>query len=178
MDELSWQRSLPRKWMAAGAVIRDHEGRVLMVEPTYKEAWEIPGGVVELDESPRAACARELREELGLALEPGRLLCLEWQHAEADRTESLMFLYDGGVLPPEAVLRLPEHELSSYRFVPVEELSSATVPCSRASNAARTRRARRSTVTEDSSSTGTKRYDDSSCSGSRRTASGGRTPPS
>jgi 8-oxo-dGTP diphosphatase len=127
MDELTWQRSLPRKWMAAGAVIRDAEGRVLMVEPTYKDAWEIPGGVVELDESPRAACARELREELGLALEPGRLLCLEWQHAEDDRTESLMFVYDGGVLPPDAVLRLPAGELASYRFVPVGELGDVTV---------------------------------------------------
>jgi ADP-ribose pyrophosphatase YjhB (NUDIX family) len=72
MDELTWQRSLPRKWMAAGVVIRDADGRVLMVEPTYKDAWEIPGGVVEADESPRAACRRELHEELGLPLEPGR----------------------------------------------------------------------------------------------------------
>jgi len=127
MDELTWQRSLPRKWMAAGVVIRDAEGRVLMVEPTYKDAWEIPGGVVELDESPRAACRRELAEELGLPLEPGRLLCWEWQHAEADRTESMMFVYDGGLLPLDAVLRLPADELSAYRFVPVDELGEVTV---------------------------------------------------
>ncbi len=127
MDELTWQRSLPRKWMAAGVVIRDAEGRVLLVEPTYKDAWEIPGGVVEADESPRAACRRELREELGLPLEPGRLLCWEWQHAEDDRTESLMFVYDGGVLPPDARLHLPADELSAYRFVPVEELGEVTV---------------------------------------------------
>jgi ADP-ribose pyrophosphatase YjhB (NUDIX family) len=127
MDEMTWQRSLPRKWMAAGVVIRDVEGRVLMVEPTYKEAWEIPGGVVEADESPRAACRRELREELGLAIEPGRLLCWEWQHAEADRTESMMFVYDGGLLPHDAVLRLPADELASYRFVAVEQLGEVTV---------------------------------------------------
>jgi 8-oxo-dGTP pyrophosphatase MutT (NUDIX family) len=127
MDELTWQQSLPRKWMAAGVVIRDADGRVLMVEPTYKDAWEIPGGVVEADESPRAACRRELREELGLPLEPGRLLCWEWQHAEADRTESMMFVYDGGLLPLDALLRLPADELSAYRFVPVEDLGEVTI---------------------------------------------------
>jgi 8-oxo-dGTP pyrophosphatase MutT (NUDIX family) len=127
MDELTWQRALPRKWMAAGVVIRDAEGRVLMVEPTYKDAWEIPGGVVEAQESPRAACRRELHEELGLPLEPGRLLCWEWQHAEGDRTESLMFVYDGGLLPHDAALRLPADELASYRFVAVEQLGEVTV---------------------------------------------------
>jgi 8-oxo-dGTP pyrophosphatase MutT (NUDIX family) len=127
MDELTWQQSLPRKWMAAGAVLRDSDGRVLMVEPTYKDAWEIPGGVVEADESPRAACRRELREELGWPIEPGRLLCWEWQPAEADRNESMMFVYDGGLLPPDAVLRLPPGELAAYRFVPVTELGEVTV---------------------------------------------------
>ena len=60
-------------------MIRDSRGRVLVVEPTYKTSWELPGGSVEADESPRDACAREVEEELGLVLHPGRLLCFEWQ---------------------------------------------------------------------------------------------------
>lgn len=58
--------SLARKRMAAGALFRDVAGRVLLVEPTYKENWEVPGGAVEQDESPTAACRREVLEELGL----------------------------------------------------------------------------------------------------------------
>ncbi|MDD9207760.1 NUDIX hydrolase, partial [Georgenia sp. 10Sc9-8] len=46
--------------MAAHAVVRDDDGRVLLVEPTYEPGWILPGGAVEADESPRAACAREL----------------------------------------------------------------------------------------------------------------------
>jgi ADP-ribose pyrophosphatase YjhB (NUDIX family) len=38
--------------MAAGALLFDEDGRILLVEPTYKPYWEIPGGVVEADESP------------------------------------------------------------------------------------------------------------------------------
>ena len=98
VDPKSWRESRPKKRMGAGVLIRDGAGRVLLVGPTYKQSWEIPGGSVEADESPRVACAREVAEELGLRLNVGRLLCMEWQGPEPDRSESLMFIYDGGVL--------------------------------------------------------------------------------
>jgi 8-oxo-dGTP pyrophosphatase MutT (NUDIX family) len=60
--------------MAAGILFRDSRGRVLLVEPSYKPNWEIPGGVVEADESPWAAATRELSEELGWDRPLGRLL--------------------------------------------------------------------------------------------------------
>jgi 8-oxo-dGTP diphosphatase len=114
---------LPRKRMGAGALIRDPLGRVLVVEPTYQPTWELPGGAVEADESPRAACVRELEEELGLRVGLGRLLCWEWQGPEPDRTESLMFLYDGGVVADPSSLRLAVDELTSFRFVAENELA-------------------------------------------------------
>ncbi|MCA1712014.1 MAG: NUDIX hydrolase [Actinobacteria bacterium] len=113
--------------MGAGALFRDADGRVLLVEPTYKDTWELPGGAVEADESPRTACAREVEEELGLRIELGRLLCLEWQGPEPERTESLMFVYDGGVLPADTELRLPPEELASYRFVHERDLDTLMV---------------------------------------------------
>jgi ADP-ribose pyrophosphatase YjhB (NUDIX family) len=58
--------SLARKRMAASALFRDGTGRVLLVDPTYKETWDLPGGAVEAEESPHAACRREVSEELGL----------------------------------------------------------------------------------------------------------------
>ena len=38
---------MPRKRVSAGALFRDAAGRILVVEPTYKDSWEIPGGIVE-----------------------------------------------------------------------------------------------------------------------------------
>jgi 8-oxo-dGTP diphosphatase len=122
IDPETWRNSRPKKLMGAGVLVRDRLGRVLLVEPTYKSSWELPGGSVEADESPHSACVREVAEELGLGLRVGRLLCFEWQGPEPDRTESLMFVYDGGVLPDAAEVRLAADELASFRFVGAGEL--------------------------------------------------------
>lgn len=113
--------------MGAGALIRDDAGRVLLVQPTYKTTWELPGGAVEADESPRQACEREVAEELGLALAVGRLLCIEWQGPEPDRTESLMFVYDGGMREGLSI-QLPADELASYAFVTTDKLDAFMLP--------------------------------------------------
>jgi 8-oxo-dGTP pyrophosphatase MutT (NUDIX family) len=127
-DAVAYRNSRPGKRMGAGALIRDADGRVLVVEPTYKDRWELPGGSVDRDESPRAACEREVAEELGLHLVVGRLLCIEWQGPGPDRTESLMFVFDGGVLPEGQVVRLPPDELASYRFIRPEDLDDVMSP--------------------------------------------------
>ena len=120
-DLIADRNSRPGKRMGSGALIRDKLDRVLIVEPTYKDHWEVPGGAVEADESPRAACARELSEELGVDLPVGRLLVMEWQGPEPERTESMMFLYDGGVLDAQRIA-LATDELRSYAFVAPADL--------------------------------------------------------
>ncbi|CAN5855786.1 NUDIX hydrolase [soil metagenome] len=119
----AWQETLPKKRMGAGALFLDEEGCVLLVKPTYKPQWEIPGGIVEEDESPRESCRRELQEELGLVRPIERLLCVDYRHGDSDRTEALMFVFWGGRLTADeiATMRLPAAELSEYRFVTLEE---------------------------------------------------------
>jgi len=66
---------LPMIPVSAGALIFDSAGRLLILNPTYKSGWTIPGGVMEADgETPWQACRREVREECGLDVRGGRLV--------------------------------------------------------------------------------------------------------
>jgi 8-oxo-dGTP diphosphatase len=114
---------LPRKVAGAGALITDGRGRVLIVKPTYKAAWEVPGGTVERGESARHACARELAEELGLQLHIGQLLVVEHQTLIDDKGDSIMFVYDAGVLV-DLKLSLLGEELEVACFVAADELGA------------------------------------------------------
>jgi 8-oxo-dGTP diphosphatase len=122
--------SLPRKRMAAGALLLDGDDRVLLVEPTYKDHWEVPGGVVEAGESPYQAVCRELKEELGLPLPVGGLLVVDWVPPKEGRTEGLMLVYDGGLVPPDvaAEIRVPADELRGWAFCSLQEAGERLSP--------------------------------------------------
>ncbi|MEZ4592645.1 MAG: NUDIX hydrolase [Chloroflexota bacterium] len=116
--------SLPKKRMGAGCLFFNMKNELLLVKPTYKPGWEIPGGVVEDNESPKQCCQREVLEEIGLNREIGRLLALDYNSPSHPKTESLMFVFDGGVLHASdiAAIQLPTKELSEFAFFSRDDL--------------------------------------------------------
>ncbi|MFJ3905429.1 NUDIX domain-containing protein [Streptomyces sp. NPDC090025] len=124
-DYATYIASLPRILAGAAALFRDAAGRVLIVEPNYREGWALPGGTVESDtgETPRQAARRETAEEIGLDVELGALLAVDWVRSTA-RPPIVAYLYDGGVLSDERLkaIRLQEEELLSWRLVEPAEL--------------------------------------------------------
>jgi 8-oxo-dGTP diphosphatase len=109
--------------VAAGVLIRDDAGRVLLVKPTYKDGWDIPGGYVEPGESPAAAAVREMAEELGLHRIAGRLLVVDWapHPTEGDK---LLFVFNGGSLAEADLtrLKLQASEIAEVQLFPASEL--------------------------------------------------------
>jgi 8-oxo-dGTP diphosphatase len=120
----------PKKHMGSGALFFNAAGDLLMVKPTYRDYWSIPGGVVEERESPHAGCVREVREELGLTVPIGRMLLLDYMSPAGDIRESLQFFFDGGVLDSTTIeqISVPPAELSGYRFAPLEEVMAVVNP--------------------------------------------------
>jgi 8-oxo-dGTP diphosphatase len=122
--------SLARKWMAAGALCRDQAGQVLLVDPVYRDTWDVPGGVVEAEESPHAACRREVAEEIGLNRPLGRVLAVDWAPSQPDYPEGLVVIYDGGVLRPSdiAAITVPADELDGFAFVRPGQIAARVRP--------------------------------------------------
>ncbi|MEU6348382.1 NUDIX hydrolase [Streptomyces sp. NPDC047072] len=124
-DFATYIAGLPRVLAGAAALFRDAEGRVLLVEPNYREGWALPGGTIESDEdeTPRQGARRETAEEIGLDREPGRLLAVDWSVGPG-RPPVVAYLYDGGVLTEAELkaIRLQEEELLSWRLVPREDV--------------------------------------------------------
>lgn len=112
---------------ASGALIRNGSGDVLMVQPTYKDFWDLPGGYIETGEHPSEACLREVREELGIEIELGELLVVDWAPAP-NEGDKILFVFDGGHLTPEqeASITLPEDELRSFAYQPLTHIESIT----------------------------------------------------
>lgn len=115
--------------MAAGALFFDAAGRVLMVEPSYKDYWEIPGGYVETGESPLQACVREVREELGITPPIGRLLAVDWAPSTKEG-DKVLYLFDGGQLSDKLLsqIALQPDELLSYEFLARNDVAGRTIP--------------------------------------------------
>ena len=122
--EAAWYAGLPTMFGSAAALFTDPAGRVLLVKPNYREHWSLPGGILEHGEPPHVGCRREVAEEVGLDIAPGRLLAVDWRPPEGVRPRAMVsFIFDGGVLPEHPQIRLQEEELDGYRFVDPGELA-------------------------------------------------------
>ncbi len=110
---------LPRVPASAGALLHDGAGRILVLKPTYKSGWTVPGGQIEEDgESPWEGCRREVAEETGLVVSGGRLACVDFLRPRPGRPGGLRFLFDCGTVDPgrQRGLVLQEDEIGEARW--------------------------------------------------------------
>jgi 8-oxo-dGTP pyrophosphatase MutT (NUDIX family) len=134
----NWLRQLflrvlnPSFMVGAMALIQDEQGRILVLEHTYRRdiPWGLPGGWLKRAESPEIGLAREVREETGLIVRIDALLGAEfWHNSQLDllyRCTVLSGTYTGsdetGIhrwLAPDDVLELLPNQRALLRKVGV-----------------------------------------------------------
>ncbi len=117
---------LPRKRAISQMLIRSTDDRVLLCQLTYKRDLDLPGGVVEVSESPQLAVTREVEEELALPVEAGRLLLTDWLPPWGGWDDAICLVFDGGVHDESIVDRIvrQEREIRSAGFFTVAEVRS------------------------------------------------------
>ncbi len=115
---------LPRKRAISQMLIRSADGRVLLCQLTYKKDWDLPGGVVEVSESPQLAVSREVSEELGLEIEAGPLVLTDWLPPWGGWDDAVCLVFDGGVHEDSLVdgIVREAREIRSARFCTLDEV--------------------------------------------------------
>jgi 8-oxo-dGTP diphosphatase len=115
------------KKVAAGILIKD--GKVLIARrkqgQSHAGLWEFPGGKIEENETPQACLERELQEELGIKVKPGRIMAECTDHS--DHGSFAILAIEAELISGEITLAVHDaarwvglETLSTYPLVPAD----------------------------------------------------------
>jgi mutator protein MutT len=105
-----------------GVVVRD--GAVILVRNS-REEWELPGGKLELGETPEQCVRREIDEELQLDVEPTELLDA-WIYTITVGVHVLVITYGCRERSARDAVLSAEH--TRLRWVPLTEVDELRMP--------------------------------------------------
>jgi 8-oxo-dGTP pyrophosphatase MutT (NUDIX family) len=110
---------LPKKQVGTAVLLFNAKGELLLVKPDYKNSWLVPGGATDEDESPLQCAVRETKEETGLDIPSLQLVGVYYGHKKGVSTDSLKFIFYGGVLSEDQIesIVLDRSELERYEFM-------------------------------------------------------------
>jgi 8-oxo-dGTP diphosphatase len=116
------------KYVGAGALIFDPDGRVLMIKNRLRAHWEYPAGGSDGRESPLETCRREVHEEVGILIDTYNLICVDFWY-KLTPNGNLLFTFSTHVTADIArQIRPQELEVSDWRWVTRTEASQLTSP--------------------------------------------------
>jgi ADP-ribose pyrophosphatase YjhB (NUDIX family) len=106
----------------AGAVINSDKSSVLLIQRRDVPVWALPGGGVELNETPEEAIIREISEETGLNVMISRLVGI---YTPINKLAKYTYLYECMVLNGKLAT---SSETRDVQFFPVESLPKLIPP--------------------------------------------------
>ncbi|WP_370409344.1 NUDIX domain-containing protein [Streptomyces fradiae] len=136
-EEYGALRASAALWAGTSVLITNGYGEVLVQHVDYLETCLLPGGGVDPGESPAQGAAREVMEELGVAVVVERGLAVDWVSAGSVGAPAamrfpgeLLHFFDGGTWDEERIgaIRLPEQEIRGIEFVEPSRLPELMAP--------------------------------------------------
>ncbi len=134
-----YAKILPKKQVGTAVLFFNSKGELLVLHPTYREGWLVPGGATDINESPLSCAIRETREEIGLTTANLQLVGIYYAPQKGFFTDSLKFIYSGGILNDNEIaqIKLQVDEVDKYKFVSSQEavtllshsLKKSLLPC-------------------------------------------------
>ncbi|GAA1769431.1 NUDIX domain-containing protein [Nostocoides vanveenii] len=121
---------LPTKRVIAQGLLRNERDEVLLCQLTYKNEWDLPGGVVDKFESPATCVERECREELGVDLPVTGLVTTTWLPPYRGWDDAVLFLFDLGRVDADWVdrLTLQPREIVAVHWTDPSVVAERTAP--------------------------------------------------
>jgi 8-oxo-dGTP pyrophosphatase MutT (NUDIX family) len=105
-----------------GVIVRG--GGVILIR-NERDEWELPGGKLELCESPEQCLAREIAEELRLIVEPESLLD-SWVYSIVPGVDVLILTYGCVERSQDEAILSDEHK--ELQWVPLAEIDGLRMP--------------------------------------------------
>jgi len=121
-------KTLARKRVGAGVVFLNKKKQVLLVKPSYKNYWILPGRIIDRNESPKDGATREVEEEIGIKIKDLKLVSLFWGVEKEYDDDYLMFTFYGGVIENEEEIRVDGDEIIDFQFVSKNKLKDLVSP--------------------------------------------------
>lgn len=122
---MTYVGNFPKKRIAVGVLIF-RGNKLLIVEPSYQKEWQVPGGVVDADESPLAAALRECREEIDCDVTHLRLRCIDYRSKSETLGDSVQFIFEGDI--GDQAPKPDGDEIKSIAWVSKEEAFEKLFP--------------------------------------------------
>jgi ADP-ribose pyrophosphatase YjhB (NUDIX family) len=130
MNYVGWIRSFvgkePVVLVAAGVVVRDRNGGILLQKRSDDGFWGIPGGAMEPPESLEDTAHREVKEETGAEVDNLRLLTVMsgkqmfWEYPNGDQAHLVSVIYEADMIGGRLVV--DGKETADLGFFPVTNL--------------------------------------------------------
>lgn len=142
INNKEFYESLPKKRIGVTAVI-SYRHQYLVLKPSYvvepldnpqARNWVLPGGIVEAEESPLEGLHREIKMQLGLSINPLRLMSVDYIHNIDSRGEYLQFLFEVQELNESEAqsLQLDKIDFKDFEFMDLEKaIILLTLPAAR-----------------------------------------------